>query len=393
MVETEICNKQNTLNIASIASTLNITSKAVGSQFQYAESERLIYSIVIPIILIFCLSFNGAFLFVVAKIKRLHTITNYYLFCISIADIIFVAISIGAYMWTFFSSPYVKSAPWDHDTGCVIAFAVPLAMYFTSMALITFVTLERYYAICYPLRHMTMAGKRRTVKIIVGTTLVGVILGFLVALKDSKIIFTCIEWPNEDDTFTNFPSVIYACRSLHPNITIMSEVLQTVPFFVAMIWNVYMYVRIIHTLNNRKVAKITDDTSRQVQLEANRVRNQVARLLILNGSVFFACQVSYRVLAIHTILQLTVGMGIFSSSEAVGLVVIISRGFLYLNSSINPILYNVSSSFYYNAFKEAFGCKNRKQTLKEASSTALRATMSTASNMSNVSRDAQENDI
>ena len=232
MVGAEVCNKQNTLNIASIANTLNITSKAVAGQFQYSESERLIYSIVIPIILIFCLSFNGAFLFVVAKIRRLHTITNYYLFCISIADIIiFVAISIGAYMWTFFSSPYVKSAPWDHDTGCVIAFAVPLAMYFTSMALITLVTLELYYAICYPLRHMTIAGKRRTVKIIVGTTLVGVMLGFLVAFKDSKIILTCIQWPKEDDTFANFPSVIYACRSLHPNITIMPEVLQTVPFF------------------------------------------------------------------------------------------------------------------------------------------------------------------
>ncbi|XP_072014989.1 orexin/Hypocretin receptor type 1-like [Amphiura filiformis] len=229
-------------------------------------------------------------------------------------------------------------------------------MYFASMGLYTLVTLERYYAICIPLKHRAIAGKRRTLKIIIANTFVSIILGVLVSLKDGRVGSSCVVWP-DDEEFNNFPSIIKDCVTIHPDVVIMGEVLQTAPFFVAMIWNGYMYVVIIYTLNKRKAEKITDGKNSQMQEQATQVRNQVARLLILNGNVFFGCQVIYRFVAVHIIMKLTVGFGIFNSDEALGLVVIISRGLLYLNSSINPILYNLSSSFYYEAFKEAFGCK------------------------------------
>ena len=342
-------------SVCGVYNTLNVTNDVITAQLMYSDSERLVYTYVIPIILTFGVSSNASFLYVVARIKRLRTITNYYLVTIATADIIFISISIGAYMWTFFSSPYVKSAPWDHDTGCVIAFSVPLAMYFTSMALITLVTLERYYAICYPLRNKMMASKRRTVKVIIATILISAVLGTLVSLKDIKILFTCLIWPDDDDQFVNFPNVIKYCSSIDPvkPITIMSEVLQTIPFFVAMFWNAYMYVRILHTLNKRDTK--TMNTKNTIQ-----VRNQVARLLIINGIAFFLCHVSYRLVAIHNILRLTMGIGLLKTDHAVGLLVIISRGGLYLNSSINPIIYNLSSSFYYEGFKEAFGSSKRR---------------------------------
>ena len=351
--------------------TLNITNSSVAIQLLYSDSERLVFSIVLPLILIFGVSCNSAFLFVVAKIKRLHTITNYYLVCIAIADITFVSISIGSYLVTFFSSPIRNNAAFESSFGCGFVFAITLAMYFDSMALITLVTLERYFAICIPLKHRAIAGMRRTFKIIIGTTIVSVILGILVALKDSKLGKTCIIWPENDDRFKGFPPVIKDCVALHPDVIIMGEVLQTVPFFVAMIWNGYMYFKIIYTLNSRNATKITEDRNSELQAQATRVRNQVARLLILNGTFFFALQVTYRFVAIHVILKLTVGTGLFSSDETLGLIVIVSRGCLYLNSSINPILYNLSSSFYYEAFKEAFGCKGKQRKLEISASTAI----------------------
>ena len=342
--------------VCSVYNTLNVTNDVIAEQLMYSDSERLVYTYLIPVILVFGVSSNSSFLYVVARIKRLRTITNYYLVTIASADIIFISISIGAYIWTFFASPYVKSAAWDGDTGCVICFLVPLAMYFTSMALITLVTLERYYAICYPLKHIMMASKRRTVKIIITTLSVSAVLGTLVSLKDSKIRFTCLIWPDEDQ-YVNFPNVIQYCSSIDPikPVTIMSEVLQTIPFFVAMFWNAYMYVRILHTLNKR-------DTKTMNTQNTIKVRNQVARLLIVNGIAFFLCNVSYRLVAIHNILRLTMGVGLLKTDEAVGLLVIISRGGLYLNSSINPIIYNLSSSFYYEGFKEAFGFSRRRLT-------------------------------
>ena len=352
----EACTQYNTKKIAN-------SSDAI--QYLYSDAETLVHAFALPIILFFGVSCNSAFLFVVAKIKRLRTITNYYLVSIAIADITLISVSVGNYLWVFFSSGKVReNVPWEYSTGCVMGFTVSFTTYFTSLALITLVTLERYYAICIPLRHRAVTGKRRTVKIIVTATLISAILGGLVTLRYAKLEITCFIWPTDDEQFTDLPSITKTCVTLHDDVYIMSEVLQTVPFFVAMLWNGYMYVKIIYTLNNRNATKIAS----QMQTQAIGVRNQVARLLILNGSVFFFCQVVYRLVAVDLIMKQLIDKGIFSSNAISELFVIIGRGLLFLNSSINPILYNLSSSFYYDAFKEAFASKCTHAAVKNTKS-------------------------
>ncbi|XP_072037022.1 uncharacterized protein [Amphiura filiformis] len=84
--------------------------------------------------------------------------------------------------------------------------AILLSCFITvSFGLVTLVSLERFLAICYPIKHHLMKGTRRTFKLICCAWIMG-----LTSLTD--LIFTdfttsCIMWP-QNDAYANFPTQI-----------------------------------------------------------------------------------------------------------------------------------------------------------------------------------------
>ncbi len=91
-----------------------------------------------------------------------------------------------------------------------------------------------------------------------------------------------------------------------------------------------------------------------------RIRNQVARLLIINGIVFFACQGPYRMISVHTFWKsITDGERILTESQY-GMLAVVSRSLILCNSCCNPFIYYASSSYYRSGFRKAF-CGLKKQ--------------------------------
>ena len=114
-----------------------------------------------------------------------------------------------------------------------------IVCYFTSQVLITCVATERFIAICYPLYQQMVGGKSCTRKIIIGSWIFGGNLGHLGG---------------------------------------------TISYLLACIVNFLMYANIIITLKRRSSHDL-GTSEHNVQYEVN----QVARLLITNGAVFFLC--------------------------------------------------------------------------------------------------------
>ena len=157
----------------------------------------------------------------------------------------------------------------------------------------------------------------------------------------------CISWP-EDDYFDFLPTQVGYCTSL-PGVQVFPELFNVMLFFVALITNTIMYARIIIALHSRLSERSVGTRSTQ----SCTIRNQVARLLIVNGTLFFLLQGPYRLKSVHSIMVHLTGEGILTTDQYNSLV-FYGRSLMLINSLINPFVYVFMSSHYRRGFIEAY---------------------------------------
>ncbi|RWS28850.1 neuromedin-U receptor 2-like protein [Leptotrombidium deliense] len=125
-------------------------------------------STVIPMTLIYGLIFitgvlgNVCTCIVIVKNKYMHTTVNYYLFSLASSDLLLLILGLPQEMWMLWQKyPYVFG-----ETFCVIRALTSETSTNASILTITAFTVERYMAICHPLRAHTMSSLPRAVKVI-----------------------------------------------------------------------------------------------------------------------------------------------------------------------------------------------------------------------------------
>ena len=331
--------------------TLDFTNVSDAVSRLYSTSEQIVITIILPCMLIICVVGNFAFLFSVKRVKRLHTIVNFYLVTLAVADVSYVVNGTAGYAMLYITTP-VRS-DWPNGYECWIVTSLGRLSYYTSIGIMTIVTLDRYMAICYPFKHRAINSMTRAVKLVIITLIVAIIFSVIsVILAYGKLNKFCVLWPETDD-YDSFPTYVNFCSPMTPNGRVYYELLILIPFVAALIANGYMYFRIVNGLNHRHDAVKIADT--QVQTQAIEGRNQITRMLIISGVLFFLCQVLRRVASLHFILIVLADYYIFTESQY-GIVVLVGRALLYLNSAINPLIYTIASSHYRKSFAEAFCC-------------------------------------
>lgn len=124
--------------------------------------------IVIPITIIFVIIFltgmigNISTCVVIAKNKYMHTATNYYLFSLAISDLLLLISGLPQEMHLiWYRYPYLFG-----EVFCVLqGFAAETSANATVLTITAF-TVERYVAICHPLRSHTLSRLSRAVKLV-----------------------------------------------------------------------------------------------------------------------------------------------------------------------------------------------------------------------------------
>ena len=336
---------------------LNLSDESAAKERMWTQTEDIFFTIGLPIIMLIGSVGNLAFIFTVFRVKTMQTVTNAYLTNVAIADAVFIGFTCPAYLITYLMTPFRNAVLFRSEIGCAGSFGLSYFGYLASLLLITIVTAERYYAICRPFQHRMIAGKKHTFQMIIASWLLAIVLVSFVMPSYAKLKIECVVWP-ASDFYDNHPKLIYFCDPVNSYFYVLGELLLTGPFFIALPANLFMYSRIIITLNNRPETKSTADEQQQ-----KSARNQVARLLIINGSVFFICQAPYRFVSMHLITRQISGEG-FLSEAVYGISILIGRGLALLNSCCNPFIYLATSSFYRQAFREAFFGKKTKNNTK-----------------------------
>ncbi|XP_071787723.1 neuropeptides capa receptor-like [Asterias amurensis] len=350
----------------------------------YHPSELIIITCIMPTILCLGLIGNLAFLFVVFRVRWMRTVVNFYLINLAAADILFLCAAIGEKIGMYVNNPIMYDESSKGKVGCIIMAFVKGWCYYTSITLVTLVSVGRFYAVCKP-HDFKLNSKQRALKLISATWLVCCILGALVIPSKSmakKMYYYPELDPNEDFIeFINNPRYVETCMPTSGInwIAYVTDGAQALPFLIAMSGNIKIYVSIYRALNDR-VTKTTRQNSRERKTE---MRDRVSRMLIANGTIFFLCLAPFEITSLSEMIMRK-GLGDSTTRRTWTQ---FCRVMMYLNSAVNPVIYNITNPRYRQAFLRAFSRKQDRRNESKSPSTVQLSHLRGESQESRVKKD------
>lgn len=143
----------------------NGTTQATTNVIYYALLFKVVSVLVSSIIFIIGLIGNILVVIVVCRTKNMHTPTNCYLISLAIADsIVLISATLPSVPEPFFE---VNEWPWGRPLCSILVFLQYLGVDASSLSITAF-TVERYFAICHPMKAQKMCTVKRAKRIIVG---------------------------------------------------------------------------------------------------------------------------------------------------------------------------------------------------------------------------------
>ncbi|XP_006812946.1 mu-type opioid receptor-like [Saccoglossus kowalevskii] len=274
-------------------------------------------------ILICCfgLLFNGAFVFVFTRVRYMKTLTNAYLVNLASSDMLLLLSVLLVYVSILVGRVITR------DLNCAIN-CVHTMLLFVSLWVVTIVSIERYLGICNPLKAMMLKTKGRVMSLICTTWLLGVLFAM-------PRILQCTVLKSYHAMLQNAEHAVYITYALM--------------FLVAMVTVATMYALTIKTF--RQSAMMLRDRKQSKKVKSDEKQVLVTCMAI--SVVFFICMFP----AFYKYLMLVI-WNMSGSDESHWHFTIcmsaLSRWFLLINSSINPLIYTITSKGCRRAFCIAF---------------------------------------
>jgi len=315
---------------------------------------------------------NALVLIVIITSKSMRSSTNLFLLNLSLADLLVLIVCCPNAMIEM----YMRTNIWVMGKSmCLMVPFIELTVSHTSVLTILAITVERYYAVCLPLRAGLIWTKNKAGLVCFISWLLSILLTSpmlaIAEYHDDPEAPMCNT--NVDPPWTKgyFLSIIILFFWL--------------PLFVL----VALYAIIAsHLTANVQVSRHTGSTMTQGQAHTQSEPAAVTRgrrqIVIMLGTVvlfFFACLLPFKVLTMWVVIS---PYEIFDhiNIELYFNILYFCRLMFYINSAINPILYNTMSSRFRDRFRRVFGCgkslifKKRSATQSHTSSTRFSNSLS-----------------
>ncbi|XP_076226895.1 pyrokinin-1 receptor [Nomia melanderi] len=308
--------------------------------------------IVLPITVIYAVIFftgligNVSTCVVIARNKSMHTATNYYLFSLAISDLLLLLSGLPQemyYIWSRF--PYVFG-----EAFCIIqGFAAETSANATVLTITAF-TVERYVAICHPIISHTMSKLSRAVKFVIVIWMLALCLAVPQAIQFGIVY-----------EYSNGSAILDSARCSVKSILIEHAFqISTMLFFVVpMTIITVLYILIGIQLRRSRLLTVTVKRNHLpaglVHCDSGRgksaAQRNVIHMLVAVVVAFFICWAPFhaqRLLAVYA--QSTKAEPEDALVIVYTILTYVSGVFYYLSTTVNPLLYNIMS----NKFREAF---------------------------------------
>ncbi|BFZ19301.1 hypothetical protein BsWGS_22339 [Bradybaena similaris] len=316
------------------------------AQVYYSTLFAVVAATLSSIIFVLGILGNVLVIIVIARTRSMHTTTNCYLLSLAVADsLVLLSATLVAIPEPFFR---IDEWPYGRVLCSLLIFLQYLGIDTSSLSITAF-TIERYIAICHPMKAQIICTVSRAKKIIAG-------------LWTFTILY-CSPWLGltvVTETRVHNQTPIEKCqfrlaRSSYLVFFLFDLVLMYfIPLLIATI--LYLLIgRILYLSRNlRRIEKVTIYRGSLKQRVAPRVdsRTQVVRMLVVVVVAFASLWMPYRVIVVYNS---------FAKKKYLDLwFLLFARTMVYVNCAINPILYNIMSVKFKRAFQNYLSCWRKR---------------------------------
>ena len=336
----------------------------------YSKGHIFFITIAVPLIAGSGLFGNFGLLLALARFPDLRTITTYYIVNLAIADSFLLINRTFSYCYSYYVSPMFDIVSLSSTFACILFSYAGHVCYFASVFLILMVTFERFLAVCFPLKHLKIKGKKHTITMVT----VAWTLSFLLALPAAdQVLYTICLTETGNSSNHTFITSLSVCRSLTSWSTLVINCIDITQFVVALISVLVMSSSIVRVLCKRS----SMETSGQVYVAKSRI--QISRMLIINSLVLFILLTPFEVTNADVLCYELIGISLLEYETFVNLVWIGRVSYL-LNSAINPLIYGLLNKSYRNAYVDILCSFFRRRKLIYRSKVPVERNHKTSSN-------------
>ncbi|XP_069165093.1 LOW QUALITY PROTEIN: thyrotropin-releasing hormone receptor [Procambarus clarkii] len=316
-----------------------------GTPEYYSYVYRIIGTLFQGIIFIIGVIGNVMVVIVVARNKNMATPTNCYLVSLAIADcaVLIAAVPQEIVSYYLIGNHWI----WGHVGCAIMIFLQNLGINASSLSLTAF-TVERYIAICHPMKAQTVCTVERAKKITL------VVWVFAVCYCSPWLYLTtvvplayAVDYPTQECTF-----------KLSRDQYFLYYFLDIIVFYVVpLLLSCVLYSLIARILFTSQVPKNPTVNGHHNKKRVNSPRVQVVKMLAVVVAIFATLWLPYRTLLVYNSLLAMFGYNTYKDLWYL----LFAKTCIFINSAINPILYNALSVKFRRAFKRMLSCGKRKQ--------------------------------
>ncbi|XP_076580281.1 trace amine-associated receptor 1-like [Chaetodon auriga] len=250
--------------------------------------------------------------------KQLHTPTNYLILSLAVADLL-----VGVFVLPFSAILTVLSCWYLQDLLCKIRGSFDLFLCASSVLNLFFISVDRYYAVCQPLRYRTKMNVHVTVIMILGTWTFSALLGIvnvIPGVNRGQSNRKCVLFQNKSSANSGTASAFYLTA------TIMCSI--------------YLKILMVAQRQAYSIQKTTCQSTKSGATVSKMERKATKTLAIVMG-IFFICWTPFSLcVTFNPLSNNTISVPVITAFKWLG----------WSNSMLNPLVY----AFFYSWFRSAF---------------------------------------
>uniref|UniRef100_A0A0A1XIV8 Neuromedin-U receptor 2 n=1 Tax=Zeugodacus cucurbitae TaxID=28588 RepID=A0A0A1XIV8_ZEUCU len=354
-------NMSLTLNISTENLTDLLNTAQLNQTWESPQEQQLPMSVLITLTVFYAIIFVAGVLgnlitcIVISRNKFMHTATNFYLFNLAVSDLMLLLSGAPQDVYSYW---YPNAFPFG-DVICILGSVLAETATNATVLTITAFTVERYIAICHPFRQHTMSKLSRAIKFIFAIWVTALLLALPQAMQFSVVS----EQGGTSCTIGNhFVEHVFAVSGFI--------------FFGGPITAIcVLYVLIGIKLKRSRLLQAMPRRSQDVHRGIS-AQSRVIRMLVAVAVAFFLCWAPFHAQRLMAVYGSSANIESQLFKDVFEAVDLISGVLYYLSTCINPLLYNIMSHKFRDAFKvtlaRQFGLPGRSQSQSHNYSALLR---------------------
>uniref|UniRef100_A0A3Q2Z2Z5 Mu-type opioid receptor n=1 Tax=Hippocampus comes TaxID=109280 RepID=A0A3Q2Z2Z5_HIPCM len=323
--------------------------RAPGGEADYGDANPVIIAIVITavysIVSVVGLVGNVLVMYIIVRYTKMKTATNIYIFNLALADALVTS------TLPFQSVNYLMGTWPFGDILCKMVMSIDYYNMFTSIFTLTTMSIDRYVAVCHPVKALDFRTPRNAKIVNVCNWILSSAIGLPVMFMASTVVTR--------DLVLDY---IVDCKLIFPQPSWYWDILLKICVFI---FAFIMPVLIITVCYGLMVLRLKSVRMLSGSQEKDRNLRRITRMVLVVVSVFIVCWTP-----IHIFVIIIALINISSSTlQTVTWHFCIALG--YTNSSLNPVLYGYLDENFKRCFREF--CSSGPSLLEMQNSTRVGA--------------------